>query len=208
MCLRFLLLVVLMLSLSSCLNQAINVARSPGAVANAVVADTAQGIVGDDLGTLFSESKTSEHIEQALRDNPDALNGQELRKLREEMDSHNMGANGQGGVSSGTGRQKYYDRRAGAEFTGTRYRVDHQTGMVYDTHEYGILNAPRVPLENELPADRLLRSRDDWRFGLPKQTNLRVHKTKQVKYIKPYQPKIMSAEEFMNKKGIELPKKD
>lgn len=170
-----LLCLLLQFCLSACLNQALNIARSPGAVVDAVTTQTANSLVGDDLGTLFSDSATADSIDQALLDNPDAYNGQELRQLRNELEARNMGADGTAGISSSTRKQKYYDRRQKDEYT-SPYRIDKKTGMVYNIDEIGILDAPRVPLENKLPKDRLLRSRDEWRFSVsPHQTNLDNH---------------------------------
>ena len=192
--LRIVLLLCGMLHLSSCLNQALAIARDPAGVAQAVADQSAQQLVGDDLGTLFSESETNASIERALQDNPDALNGQELRKLRDELETHNMGSNSAPRASS-TRQMKFYDRR----FEEQRYkpwRVDSQTGIVYDERVEGRIDAPRVALENELPKDRLLRSRDEWRLGQPNQVNLREHDLPAYRHNKRFQPKIYSPEEF------------
>lgn len=192
--LRLVVLCVCLLLQTACLNQALTVARNPSGVAEAVTASTTQKLVGDDLGTLFSESETNASIERALQDNPDAVNGNELRKLREELETHNMGSNNAPQASS-TREMKFYERRH--EDTPRKpWRVDRQTGIVYDERVEGRIDAPRVPLENELPKDRLLRSRDDWRFGQPNQCNLREHELPAYQHNKRFKPKIYAPEDF------------
>ena len=192
--LRLLVLCSCLLLQTGCLNQALTVARNPSGVAEAVTTSTTQKIVGDDLGTLFSESETNASIERALRDNPDALNGNELRKLRDELETHNMGANKTPYASSNR-ETRFYERRHQATQR-KPWRVDRQTGIVYDERIEGRIDAPRVPLENELPQDRLLRSRDDWRFGQPNQCNLREHDLPAYRHNKRFKPKIYTPAEF------------
>lgn len=187
-------LLVNMICLSSCINQLLNVARSPAAVADAVAGQTAQQLVGDDLATVFSDTATADSIDRALKENPDALNGNELRQLRDELEAHNMGSNDVP-VSSSKRKKQFYERRVEEELE-YPYRVDRQTGILYDEREFGRLDAPRVPLQREIPRDRLLRSRDEWRFGQPEQQNLRYRTTPKHLHHKKFQPKIMTLEEY------------
>ena len=194
--LQILLVILFQFCLSGCLNQALTIARSPGAVVDAVTTQTANSLVGDDLGSLFSDSATADSIDQALLDNPDALNGQELRQLRSELETHNMGTDGSAGISSSGRKHKYYDRRAKDVYT-SPYRIDKKTGMVYNIDEIGRLDAPRVPLENKLPADRLLRSRDEWRFSVsPHQTNLINHDVDKLQFKNKFKPIIIKNKEL------------
>lgn len=180
--------------LSSCIGQALNVARSPGAVADAVAANSARSIVGDDLSTLFSDSDAARSIDQALIENPDAVNGEELRHLRDEIEAHDLSSGNN--RSSPVLRADRFDRRQRPQQRGYSSRVDPQTGLIYDSSEIGVLNAPRVPLEQPLPQDRLLRSRDEWRFGLQEHSNIRRHKVHDVRYHEAFKPKIIEGDQL------------
>lgn len=174
---------------SGCIAQLLNLSRSPGAVANAVAQGGASSLVGNDVTGLFSTTETAQSIDNALANNSGALNANELRSLRSELDKNGMGINNSNTTVDAPNVNTSFDRRAGSKQYNS-WAADPKNGIIYETGSNGFRNTPRVPIEEPLPPDRLMRSRGQWRFSSPRQSNLHQQKLK-FKSSRPMQGRII-----------------